>query len=248
MTPVGFEGATGVMGLGRGPISFTFQLGRKVGNKFSYCLMDYRLSPPPTSYLVIGGGIHDVVSGSDKLQSTPLIRSSLSPTYYYVGIKSVTIDGEKLPISSAVWALDDLGNGGTIIDTGTTLSFVPAAAYKAIVLAMRRRVKLPRVADLTQAGFDLCYNVSRLDEDKLGLPRMSLELVGDSVFDPPARNYFIDTAEDVKCLALQAVDSPSGFAVIGNLMQQGFLFEFDNDRSRLFFAKGCHHHHSPVTD
>lgn len=239
----GFEGASGVMGLGRGPISFTAQLSKRFGNKFSYCLMDYTLSPPPTSYLVIGGeggNRNDVVAGSDTLHSTPLITNSLSPTFYYIGIKTVIISGESLPISSSLWALDDLGNGGTIIDSGTTLSFMPAPAYRAIFSTMKRRVKLPRVTTESTQGFDLCYNVSGVLKPRF--PRMSFELVGDSVFDPPARNYFIDTEENVKCLALQAVNSPSGFAVIGNLMQQGFLFEFDNDNSRLFFSRnGCLH-------
>lgn len=227
-----FQSATGVMGLGRGPISFSTQLGHRFGNKFSYCLMDYTLSPPPTSYLVIGG-----VSRNNHLQSTPLITSSLSPTFYYVGIKAVIINGQKLPISSSVWDLDDLGNGGTIIDSGTTLSFVPYPAYREILSVMRKRVRLPRLSESTP-GFDLCYNVSGVIRPSL--PRMSFLLVGGSVFDPPPGNYFVDTEADVKCLALQAVNSPSGFSVIGNLMQQGFLFEFDNGSSRLSFSRnGC---------
>ncbi|XP_021723889.1 aspartyl protease family protein 2-like [Chenopodium quinoa] len=233
----GFEGASGVMGLGRGPISFTAQLGRRFGNKFSYCLQDYTYSPPPTSYLVIGGG-HDVVSTNNNMvQSTPLIHNTLSPTFYYIGIQSVTIDGVKLPISPSVWALDEFGDGGTVIDSGTTLTFVPEPAYRQILTVMGDRVKLPKLSELTQQ-FDLCFNVSGVFHTRF--PRMSFELVGDSAFDPPPRNYFIDVAEDVKCLAIQQVISPSGFAVIGNLMQQGYLFEFDNDSSRLLFSRnGC---------
>ncbi|GAB4840248.1 hypothetical protein Ancab_021012 [Ancistrocladus abbreviatus] len=226
-----FNGSSGVMGLGRGPISFSGQLGRRFGpfgNKFSYCLLDYTLSPPPTSYLMIGA------FGNYKMTSTPLITNPLLRTFYYISIKSVLIDGMKLPIRPSVWALDKLGNGGTIIDSGTTLTFLPEPAYRIILTAFRRRVNLPQLPEPTP-GFDLCVNVG--NDSRPSLPKMSFLLAGDSVFAPPPSNYFIDTAEAVKCLALQAVSSPSGFAVVGNLMQQGFLFEFDNDRSRLRFSR-----------
>lgn len=87
-------------------------------------------------------------------------------------------------------------------------------------------------------GFDLCVNVSGVA--RASLPKLSFRLVGDSVFAPPPRNYFIETSDRVKCLAIQPVVSGSGFSVIGNLMQQGFLLEFDKDRSRLGFSRhGC---------
>ncbi|KVH21813.1 hypothetical protein Ccrd_025888 [Cynara cardunculus var. scolymus] len=72
------------------------------------------------------------------------------------------------------------------------------------------------------------------------LPKLSFKLVGNSVFSLPVGNYFIDTSENVKCLALQPVTSSGGFSVIENVMQQGFLFEFDIGRSQLGFSRsGC---------
>ncbi|KAF5745298.1 aspartic proteinase nepenthesin-1 [Tripterygium wilfordii] len=231
-----FNGAHGVLGLGRGPISFPSQLGRRFGHKFSYCLMDYTLSPPPTSYLMIGDAQNEVIS---NMNFTPLLKNPLSPTFYYIGIRSVFVNNVKLRIDSSVWSLDESGNGGTVIDSGTTLTFLAAPAYRLILKAFDRRVKLPRVA-VPAPGFDLCINVS--SESKPRLPRMSFKLLGDSVFSPPPRNYFIDTSDGVKCLAIQPVDSVTGFSVIGNVMQQGYLFEFDMKSSRLGFTRrGCAH-------
>ncbi|GMI73417.1 hypothetical protein like AT3G25700 [Hibiscus trionum] len=236
VTGASFNGAHGVMGLGRGPISFASQLGRRFGNKFSYCLMDYTLSPPPTSYLIIGDE-QNTISSNPKMSFTPLLINPLSPTFYYIEIKSVKINGAKLRIDPSVWSLDELGNGGTIVDSGTTLTFLPEAAYVKILAAIKRRVKLPSPGKLTP-GFDLCFNVTR--EPRPKLPRLSLELSGGSVLKPPPRNYFIDTEEGIKCLAVQPVGKGMGFSVIGNLMQQGFLFEFDRDKSRLGFSRrGC---------
>lgn len=237
VTGKSFNGAYGVMGLGRGPISLSSQLGRRFGNKFSYCLMDHNISPPPTSYLLIGGTRNEIAPGNSRLRFTPLHTNPLAPIFYYIEIKSVSVDGAKLPINPSVWALDELGNGGTVVDSGTTLTFLAEPAYRRILTAMRRRVRLPSPAEPTP-GFDLCVNVSGIEHPRL--PKLSFKLGGDSVFSPPPGNYFLDTADDVKCLALQPVTTPSGFSVIGNLMQQGFLLEFDNDRSRLGFSRhGC---------
>ncbi|KAK6133808.1 hypothetical protein DH2020_032519 [Rehmannia glutinosa] len=228
----------GVLGLGRGPISFSSQLGREFGHKFSYCLMDYSLSPPPTSYLLIGGGgsANGAVPKA-KFSYTPLLKNPLSPTFYYIGIESVIINDVKLRISPSVWAIDEFGNGGTVLDSGTTLTFLAEPAYRRILAVFERLVKLPRPAEPT-VGFDLCLNVS--GSALPSLPQLSFQLGGDSVFSPPPRNYFIDTSDGVKCLALQPVTSVAGFSVIGNLMQQGYTFEFDMDRSRLGFTRhGC---------
>ncbi|XP_065880206.1 aspartyl protease family protein 2 [Euphorbia lathyris] len=236
LTGPSFGDAHGVMGLGRSPISFSSQLGRRFGNKFSYCLMDYNLSPPPTSFLMIGG-VRTEVSKNRSINFTPLLVNPLSPTFYFINIKTVSVNGVRLKINPSVWSIDDSGNGGTIIDSGTTLSFVAQPAYNAILSAFKRKVKQPSPAELTP-GFDLCINVSGISRPVL--PRLSFRLAGGSVFSPPPRNYFLETGDGVRCLAIQAGNSVGGFSVIGNLMQQGYLLEFDRDRSRLGFSRsGC---------
>lgn len=195
--------------------------------------MDYTVSPPPTSFLVIGDHQNDDVSTSQKMSFTPLLLNPQSPTFYYIGIKSVYVDDVKLRINPAVWLIDEMGNGGTVIDSGTTLTLFEESAYRKILTAFKRRVKLPSPAE-SVLGFDLCVNVSGVSRPSF--PKLSFELVGKSVFRPPQRNYFIETSDQVKCLAIQPVNPGSG-SVIGNLMQQGFLFEFDRDKSRLGFTR-----------
>ncbi|XP_077236113.1 eukaryotic aspartyl protease family protein [Tasmannia lanceolata] len=235
VTGSSFNGAHGVMGLGRGPISFSSQVGKRFGNKFSYCLMDYTISPPPTSYLIIGEA-HEPNS-KKPMKFTPLHTNPLSPTFYYVGIESVSVNGVSLPIDPSVWTIDGDGNGGTVIDSGTTLTFLAEPGYRQILAEFKRLVRLPRMVG-PDASFELCVNVSDVANPRL--PRLVVRFLGGAIFEPPPRNYFIDAADGVKCLALLPVNSPSGFSVIGNLMQQGFLFEFDRDESRLGFTRiGC---------
>jgi hypothetical protein len=42
-------------------------------------------------------------------------------TFYYVGIKSIMVDGEVLKIPEETWHLSEEGSGCTILDSGTTL-------------------------------------------------------------------------------------------------------------------------------
>ncbi|OIW02247.1 hypothetical protein TanjilG_15130 [Lupinus angustifolius] len=236
VTGSSFNGAEGVMGLGRGSISFSSQLGKRFGNTFSYCLLDYTISPPPKSYLTIGTSQNDRVSRK-FFRYTPLLVNPLSPTFYYIAVNGVNVDSAKLQISPSVWELDQQGNGGTVVDSGTTLSFLAEPAYRQVLGAFRQRVRLPEAVDVG-SGFDLCVNVSGVARPKL--PKLSFRLAGKSVLSPPARNYFIEVSDRVLCLAIQPVKAGSGFSVIGNLMQQGYLFEFDRDRSQLGFSRhGC---------
>ncbi|KAE8662446.1 Detected protein of confused Function [Hibiscus syriacus] len=137
--------------------------------------------------------------------------------------------GAKLRIDSSVWSIDELGNSDNIVDSGT-LTFVPGAAYVKILVVIKRRVKLPSPRGATP-GFDLCFNVK--SEPRSKLSRLSLELNGGSMLKLPLRNYFIDTEEGIKCLAVQPVGKEMGFLVMQNIMQQGLLFEFDRDKSLL---------------
>nr|DAD35504.1 TPA_asm: hypothetical protein HUJ06_006144 [Nelumbo nucifera] len=70
-----------------------------------------------------------------------------SPSFYYIGIKSVFIDSVGLPIDPSIWALDNQGNGGTVIDSGTTLTFLTEPAYRQVLTAFKKRVRLWRTAD-----------------------------------------------------------------------------------------------------
>ncbi|KAK1277488.1 Aspartic proteinase nepenthesin-1 [Acorus gramineus] len=229
-----FGSATGVLGLGRGPTSFPSQIAssRSGGDNddvFSYCLMDYTLSPPPTSFLLIGGFPS---AASTKMRFTPLLPNPpTSPTFYYVGIESVSVDGSVVPIDRSIWAVDSMGGGGTVVDSGTTLTFLPGKAYRKIVAAVQRRLTTAEAA----AGFDLCVNTS--SEAAARMPRVEFGLRGGAKFGPPPENYFIEAVEGLRCLAMQAVRSGGGTAVIGNLMQQGFLFVFDRAQSRLGFTR-----------
>ncbi|KAJ7547045.1 hypothetical protein O6H91_08G066500 [Diphasiastrum complanatum] len=227
-----FNGSGGVLGLGQGDISFSSQIGHRY-SKFSYCLGDYLRSNSASSLLLFGN-VTQNLSQDIIFRYIPLVKNSLASTFYYVRVEQVSVGGEILRIPSNVWEIDLLGNGGTIFDSGSTLSFFKMPAYLIILGAFERAIRYPRSHSFQ--GLDLCINVSGISQPPL--PAFSISFEGSSVFQPPSSNYFVEVAKDVKCLAIQGVISPFAFNTIGNLLQQNFYIEFDRGNGQLGFAQG----------
>lgn len=227
-----FVGSDGVLGLGRGPISFVSQVGSVVGDKFSYCLVDFFHTPALHSFLVLGD-VPKSVKLESALQSTPLVQNPFGKSLYYVSVEEVRVNGQVLSISSDVWDIDGVGNGGTVVDSGTTLSTFVGPAYRAILNAITSEFPFPQV-DPAQS-FDLCFN-SISPTNFSSLPSLSFTFQGNAVFSPPASNIFIDIPGGLTCLALQGIEGPFGFSVLGNLIQQNFQMQFDMAASQLSFA------------
>lgn len=226
-------GSAGVLGLGQGPNSFAIQTASLYGGKFSYCLGDYLDPATVKSSLVFGDLVQE--SGHSLLrkpiQYTPFLQGASS--FYYVGIEEIAINGEKLPISISVWEMDEFGNGGTIIDSGTSLTYLAEEAYETILEALNVAIKYPRATTLSPQQFDLCFNTSGVSE--LKLPEFSIVLEGGKTFSPPPENYILQIEDDVSCLGLRPITAPSP-SIIGNLLQQNFFIQYNVQQSVLGFA------------
>ncbi|KAJ7207016.1 hypothetical protein O6H91_02G067900 [Diphasiastrum complanatum] len=226
-----FNGSGGVLGLGQGDISFISQISHRY-NKFSYCLGNYMRPNSSSSLLLFGNGTQNE-SQNSVLQYIPLVKNSLASTFYYVRVVQVSVGGEVLSIPSSVWEIDLLGNGGTVFDSGSTLSVFRMPAYAIILGAFERAIHYPRTQSVQ--GLDLCFNSSGSSQP--ALPAFYISFEGYANFQPPPSNYFVEVAEDVKCLAIQGVISPFAFNIIGNLLQQNFHIEFDRGNAQLGFAQ-----------
>ncbi|KAL0301686.1 UNVERIFIED_CONTAM: Aspartyl protease family protein 2 [Sesamum radiatum] len=226
-----FHGAAGVLGLGRGPLSFASQLQSLYGDSFSYCLLSRNSN---MSSKLIFGDDKGLLSHPD-LNFTTLVAGKENPvsTFYYVQIKSVVVGGEKLNIPEQMWSMSADGAGGTIVDSGTTLSYFADPAYKIIKEAFEEKVKGYQVVKDFPI-MDPCYNVSGVD--KLDLPSFSFVFADGAVWNFPVENYFIKLEpENVVCLAILGTPR-SALSIIGNYQQQNFHILYDTKRSRLGFA------------
>ncbi|KAI4307748.1 hypothetical protein L6164_030900 [Bauhinia variegata] len=228
-----FHGAAGLLGLGRGPLSFTSQLQSSYGNSFSYCLVDINSNTSTTSKLIFGE--NKELLNQPNVNFTSLItgKESLDDTYYYLQIKSIMVGGEVLEIPEKVWDLSSEGAGGTIIDSGTTLTFFPNPAYNIIREAFREKIKgLPIKVDNT--ALDLCYNASGVQE--IEVPEFGILFADGAVWNFPAENYFYQyDQEGVVCLAI--LETPhSALSILGNYLQQNFHLVYDTNKSRLGYS------------
>ncbi|XP_047336330.1 aspartyl protease family protein 2-like [Impatiens glandulifera] len=230
-----FHGAGGLLGLGRGPLSFSSQLQSLYGHSFSYCLVDRNSNSSVTSKLIFGED-KDILK-HPQLNYTKFVGGNENPveTFYYVEIKSINVGGETLNIPEKTWVLSADGGGGTIVDSGTTLSYFADPAYRIIKDAFIKKTKggYPLVNDFPI--LDPCFNVSGVKE--LDLPSFAINFSDGAVWNFPVENYFVKLEpEEVVCLAILGTTTHSSMSIIGNYQQQNFHVLYDTKNSRLGFA------------
>ncbi|CAL0302248.1 unnamed protein product [Lupinus luteus] len=139
--------STGVVGLGNSDISLASQLGGSTHHKFSYCLSLKTNIPSLLSF-----GEKATVSGPGTV-STPLI-SGRSPIHYYINLKGMTVAGKRIN-----FVTPDSNAGNIAIDSGSTLTLVPADFYAKLESIIVEHLRLPRVTDKNElpALVKLCY-------------------------------------------------------------------------------------------
>lgn len=225
-----FVGAAGLLGLGRGKLSFPVQAGRRFSQKFSYCLVDRITSAKPSSFVFGDSAVPRTA------RFTPLLRNPKLDTFYYVELLGISVGGAPVRgVSPSLFWLDPAGNGGVIVDSGTSVTRLTRPAYIALRDAFRVGAShLKKAPEFSL--FDTCYDLSGQTEVKV--PTVVLHFRGADV-SLPAKNYLIpvDTSGTF-CFAFAG--TMGGLSIIGNIQQQGFRVVFDLADSRVGFApRGC---------
>ncbi|MQL80827.1 hypothetical protein Taro_013281 [Colocasia esculenta] len=238
-----FVAAAGLLGLGRGRLSFPSQAGRRFGRRFSYCLVGRTSAVPPRrrSSTVVFGNSAVPKSG---VVFTPMVVNPRLDTFYYVELTGISVGGARV---SGVLASDlrldpATGRGGVIVDSGTSVTRLARPAYAALRDAFRAGAE-----GLTPAPgfslFDTCYDLSGRTE--VNVPTVVVHLGGargdgaTADLSLPAENYLIpvDTS-GVFCFAFAGTDS--GISIIGNIQQQGFRVVFDGAGTQVgFVPRAC---------
>lgn len=230
---VNFRGASGVLGLGQGPLSLSTQLRYLYGNAFSYCLVDPSPEKNSTSSKLVFGPSRELPGiGSMNFTSFVTKRPNLDGTYYYLQIESVSVGGEVLDIPKETWEVSPDGSGGTIIDSGATLSFFLEPAYEAIKEAFAKKVR--GYSAVEDERFGLCYWAP--GKERLEMPGLAVVFHDGAEWNFPAENIFIRFEhEGIVCLAILGINRDR-FSIIGNYQQRNFRVVYDREGSRLGFA------------
>lgn len=226
----GFQASDGVLGLGYSNSSFVIKAKDIFGGKFSYCLVDHLSPKNVSSYLTFG---HDslIYRSSPYMQYTDLALNVISG-FYAVNVAGISVGGALLDaIPVETW--DVTGQGGVIIDSGTSLTYLAGPAYNVVMDALKSTLK-PIVTQVELAPFEFCF--STVGFNKTMVPKLIIHFANSAQLEPPVKSYVIDVAIGVKCLGFM----PNGWpdvSIIGNIMQQNFFWEFDTINRKLGFSQ-----------
>ena len=238
----------GIAGFGRAPTSLPNQLKLR---KFSYCLLSHDFDDKPKSSPLTLIGTKSCAAGrAHGVKYTPLLKNpSKSPynEYYYIHLTKITVGKSKtkVKLQSKFLVPSPTGNGGTIVDSGSTFTFMDAALYGPLIKEMAAQTmhyKRAHEAEV-RSGFGLCYDIP--DARNVSFPELVFHFKGGAVMELPVANYFsFMTDLSVWCLTIISESSPAGPSVpvgpaiiLGNYQQQDFYVEYDLAHHRLGFKK-----------
>ncbi|KAL3654382.1 hypothetical protein CASFOL_004063 [Castilleja foliolosa] len=216
-----FVGAAGLIGLGGGALSFPSQIN---ASTFSYCLVD-RDSDSASTLEFNAATPPDAVTA-------PLVRNPKLDTFYYVDLTDIRVAGDLLSIPPVTFQLDDNGDGGVIIDSGTAVTRLQTAAYNTLRDAFRKGTgDLPLTNGV--ALFDTCYDLA--SRKSVEVPTVSFHFSNGKELSLQAKNYMIPVdSSGTFCFAFAPTASSLG--IIGNVQQQGTRVSFDVANSVIGFS------------
>ncbi|KAK9985238.1 hypothetical protein SO802_034763 [Lithocarpus litseifolius] len=194
-----FGHQAGIMGLGAGPLSLVYEI--PVGGFFSYCL--------PSKDSQVSGSL---VIGREAISTgsvwVPLLSNIKNPSFYYVRMIGLGVRGIRLPISEDIFHLTESGDGGVIMDSGTTVSRFPKVAYEAF-----RDAFIAQTMDIPQAPgvdlFDTCFSLP----NTTALPSVSFHFwsdIGEVSLVIPPRNFVV-AVDNMRTACLAFAPSPASF-------------------------------------
>ncbi|KAK8959925.1 Protein ASPARTIC PROTEASE IN GUARD CELL 1 [Platanthera guangdongensis] len=238
-----FVAAAGLLGLGRGRLSFPTQAGRSFNSRFSYCLVDRTSSNSAAATVrdssVIFGDAAMPRTNQQLAAFTPMVQNPKMDTFYYVEVTGMSVGGTKVAgVTGKELHLDPAtGRGGVIVDSGTSVTRLTRPAYSALRDAFKAGAAESglRMSPGGFSLFDTCYDLAGKKEVKV--PTVVMHLAGGSDVSLPAENYLIPVdTKGTFCFAFAGTDS--GVSIIGNIQQQGFRVVFDSAGRRVGFVPG----------
>lgn len=207
-----FVGAAGLIALGGGTMSLPSQI---KATSFSYCLVDRDSGSSSTLEFNSARPGDSIIA--------PLLRNSKIDTFFYLGLTGISVGGDMLSIPPSVFQLDDSGNGGIIVDSGTAVTRLQSQAYNALRDSFKKSTtNLPSSGDF--AIFDTCYDLSSMT--KVSVPTIAFHFSGEKTLMLHPKNYLIPVDSAGKfCLAF--APTSGSLSIIGNIQQQGTRVSYD---------------------
>ncbi|XP_021807754.1 aspartic proteinase nepenthesin-2-like [Prunus avium] len=209
----------GALGLSRQPLSLISQLGIK---KFSYCMV---LPNNEGSGSRMYFGSEAVISGGQ----TPFLEGE--DRYYYVTLIGIRIGDQNVPLPDGIFNMTSDGEGGFMIDSGTTYTFLRSEAYDALIKALSEAIDFPQRRGPSE-WFELCFEGSFEDLESAA-PDVTFIFDGAEVILMKQTTY-IEAKKGLWCLAM--LRSNEKLSIFGNVQQQNYFVGFDLEEQVVSFA------------
>ncbi|XP_047064804.1 aspartic proteinase nepenthesin-1-like [Lolium rigidum] len=221
------DNSSGLVGLGRGPLSLVSQLGV---TRFSYCFTPFNDKTASPLFLGPSATALSTAAKSTPFAPNPAVVGRTS-SYYYLNLEGISVDETLLPIDPAVFQVSPMGGGGFIIDSGTTFTALEERAFVVLARAFATRVGLP-LASGAHLGLSLCFAAPEGRTDAVDVPRLVFHFDGaDMAF--PSESYVVeDRSGGVACLGMVSM---RGMSVLGSLQQQSMHVLYDLEAGTLSF-------------
>ncbi|XP_031500809.1 aspartic proteinase nepenthesin-1-like [Nymphaea colorata] len=219
-----------IVAFNRGPLSLISQLGPLIGHQFSYCLGGFEASDQ--SKLTLGPSSDSIRSNATI--SVPLLVNPSNPDQYFVALQGISVGGKRLPIPESAFQFGPNGNGGVVVDSGTTIMTLVPKAYshvkEAFVKGLGQLTQVPHLNDTLQ--FDACFHGV---PNSNSIPTFTLHFDGGDL-QVPIENYILRDEEMQKsCLAI--IPSPTPANIIGATTMQNFHVNFDLGANTITFTR-----------
>lgn len=220
-----FGGSAGLLGLGRNKISLVEQSAQKYGRFFSYCLPS---TSSATGYLSFGKG----GGPSNAVKFTTLSTVSEDGSFYGLDVVGINVGGRRVSIPASVFS-----SSGTIIDSGTVITRLPATAYSALRDAFKQGMKSYPQAEALSI-LDTCYDLS--GSSKVSYPTIAFVFSRGLTVDLDATGVFYVASASQVCLAFAGNSDDSDIAIFGNVQQKRLQVVYDVAGGKVGFAPaGC---------
>ncbi|KAK1402997.1 aspartic proteinase CDR1-like [Heracleum sosnowskyi] len=222
------ESSSGIIGLGRGPLSIISQLGETIQWKFSYCMVSVSKQELST----ISFGKKAQVSSS-KAVSTPLFQTAGLP-YYYLYLEKVII-GNK----SFEYPREETGaqvqSGNIIIDSGTPISSLPGGEFYDGIVSTLKEAMGVEIIDDPDGILKFCFKTN----SNIKAPMIAFQFK-DATIEIPQSSAFVELDDVVTCFTVMPNHLAFDVSMFGHLLQENFLVSYDLKKNMVSFqATDC---------
>ncbi|KAK1315367.1 Aspartic proteinase-like protein 2 [Acorus calamus] len=210
------EALDGILGFGQSNSSMISQLAAsgKVKKMFAHCLDS-----------VNGGGIFAIGHVVEpKMNTTPLVPNQ---AHYNVNLKAIEVGGSFLQLPSDVFDTGD--RKGTIIDSGTTLAYLPDTAYTPLmnkIMSYKPNLNLQTIQDFE------CFEYAGSVDDVF--PLVKLHFKNSLTLTVNPHDYLFQNNDGSWCVGWQnsGVQSKDGkdMFLLGDLVLSNKLVVYDLEK------------------